>query len=266
MLRYFFSREFFLTLVGLIGGAVLLYLMIFFWFLPAYTRHGEGVLVPDVSQMRTEEAIKALETAHLNPVLLDSQYIETLPPGAVIKQYPAPYSRVKPNRSISLTINKRQPPVVALPDIKNISLYQAKARLESWRLGVGKVTRIPDNAENQVLSVLFENRELKTGDLVPQGSRIDLNVGGGLNTNRVAAPDLSGLSYDEALSTLRGLGLNLGGIAYNPNGPNGQVFGQRPRAGDSLRVGEAVDLFIYGQIPQENEAPIMENVGGGNTP
>ena len=61
MFRYFISREFFLTLVGLGVVGLLLYIAIFFVFLPTYTRHGDAVLVPDVNEVSLEEAENLLE-------------------------------------------------------------------------------------------------------------------------------------------------------------------------------------------------------------
>ncbi|MEM7655009.1 MAG: PASTA domain-containing protein [Bacteroidota bacterium] len=264
MFKYFISKEFFLTLGGLGLAGALLYIAIFFWILPAYTRHGEGLLVPDVSEMTVEEAEEALKDAGLRPTRADSIFLEHLPPGVVIKQYPGPFSRVKPKRSVALTINKAEPPMVQLPDIIDISLYSAKARLEAWRLSVGKVTLTPDIA-NVVIKTHFDGQEIKSGQKVPQGAKIDLFVGTGRNTFKVPIPDLVGYSYEDALSLLRSSNLSLGGVVYNADGPEesmGRVYAQSPRSsfGDSLRAGSAIDIYVYGAEPETNEGIIVEEV------
>ncbi|MEO0896564.1 MAG: PASTA domain-containing protein [Bacteroidota bacterium] len=268
MLRYFISREFLLTLLGLGLIGVLLYLAVFFWIMPVYTRHGSGVLVPDVSELPYAEAVKTLEKNKLRPTEdPDSVFMENLPPGVIIKQYPAPYSRVKPNRTISLTINKFQPPMVSMPEIIDQTLYQAKVRLENWGLSIGKVMRKPDIAENAVLEVKFNGRNLPPGSKIPRGSKIDVIVGAGLSSGKVTLPDLKGLSYDDAVAILTGLDLGLGSVVYTPGGPpeeQGVIYDQRPRyiLGDSVNKGEAIDLYIRGQEPAANEGVLVEEESG----
>lgn len=270
MLRYFISREFFLTLLGLAGAGALLYIFIFFWFLPAYTRHGDAIIAPDLTEMPLEEAEKSLRKAGLRPTVADEIYMDNLPPGVVLRQYPAPYSRVKPGRTISLTINKKDPPMVALPELRDMSLYQAKNRLEGWKLAIGKVTAVPDKATNFVISAAYQGREVKTGDMVPQGAKIELVIGAGLTAGKVALPNLVGMRYEEALALLSSLRLNLGSVVYKADGPasaSGTIFNQQPspRSADSVAVGSSVDLFVQGQAPQENEGVIMETLpSGGN--
>lgn len=265
MLRYFISREFFLTLLGLVVLGGLIYLAFFFWILPGYARHGKGITVPDVQQLSLAEARAALEDADLRPVVMDSTYIEDLPPGTVIKQYPEAYKRVKPDRSISLTINQRNAPMIAVPDIRDMILYQAKVALEGRRLSLGKVTMVPDIAKDVVLQVNYQGAELAKGDKVPVGAKIDVVVGQGQGSIRVQIPDLTGLTYEEALNIINNSMLQLGGVSYNPDSPpdqDGRVYAQRPRPsiGDSIRAGSPIDLFVYGAEPVENEAPIMDYV------
>lgn len=258
MFRYFISREFFLTLLGLVVAGVLVYLMIFFWILPAYTKHGDSIVVPSVVEMSLEEAQKELDKMDLTPMLSDSAYNPDLPPGSVLAQYPRQHSFVKPNRTIALTINQQQPPQVPVPAIIDKTLYQAKAQLESWKLAVGKVTRKKDIAENTILDIMYDGRPIKAGTMVPQGAKIDLIVSDGAGSVSVRVPDLSGMSFEDALNTIRDLGLSLGALSYNANSPAGQsgtVYGQNPKPtrSDSVTVGYPIDLYIYGRAPETNE-------------
>jgi len=264
MFRYFISREFLLTLLGIGLLGVLLYLAIFFWILPVYTRHGSGILVPDVGELPYQEAVKTLKKSKLRPTAEpDSVFMENLPPGVIIKQYPAPYSRVKPNRTISLTINKFQPPMVSMPEVIDQTLYQAKVRLENWGLSIGSVMRKPDIAENAVLEVKHKGTDIKPGTKIPRGSKIDLIVGSGRMSGKVTLPDLEGYTYEDAVAILTDLNLGLGSLVYTPNGPAdkmGTIYDQRPRyvQGDSVRKGSAIDLYIYGTEPATNEGIIVE--------
>jgi beta-lactam-binding protein with PASTA domain len=260
MLKFFKSRQLWLTLGSLAVLGLLVYFAVFFLILPAYTRHGKSVIVPDVMAIRGIRAVDSLKEAGFKPVIRDSIYVPDMPPGTVVNQYPRPYSRVKPKRTIFLTVNKYEPPSVSMPDILNpsISLYQAKAKLESWRLSVGKVTRRPDIASNVVLETWYEGRKIRAGEKVPQGAKIDLVVAEGLGNTYVSVPQLVGLSYGEALSILNSLGLNPGSLRYSGvggSGEYGKIFNQSPAFSDSdsIRVGSSIDLFIYGVEPESFE-------------
>lgn len=265
MLRYFISKEFFLTILGLIVLGGLLYLAVFFWFLPGYARHGEGITVPDVQQMSLSEAMEALEAADLRPFVMDSTFLEGVPAGIVLQQYPEAYKRVKPDRRISLTINQQTPPMVSVPRITDMILYQAKVALEGRRLSLGRVTFVPDISKDVVLEVSYMGQPITNGDKVPVGAKIDVIVSKSQGAIQVAVPDLRGLTYEEALNLISSSLLQLGGVSYNPGGPAeqyGRVYAQRPAPsfGDSIPVASPIDIFVYGPEPVENEAPIGEIV------
>ena len=232
--------------------------MVFFLFLPLYTRHGSAVLVPDITNMDQEDAMKAIREAGLKYEIRDSSYQPALEPLTVLKQYPVPFSRVKPKRMVYLTINKATPPTVKLPKVIDLSLYNAKAKLESWRLAVDRVRYRPDIAKGIVLEVRYEGKKIAKDTKLPMGAAVELIVGEGLNSrNRVAVPDLSGLSYMRAILELRRYDLNIGATAFDETitTPSllGKVYDQSPKAvpGDSIPRGSAIDLFIYGPEPEE---------------
>lgn len=278
MLRYFISREFLLTLVGLLLAGILTYLLIFGAVLPWYTRHGKGVTVPDVTQMSVEEAMKTLDKARLNPQVTDS----IVPASGfvqregrwVIRQYPPPFSRVKPGRLIALTVPLTTLPSVKLPNIietaknlESISLSDAKSRLRNANLRLGSITEQPSES-NVVLKAYYNGRLLKPGDDVPYQAQIDLVVGSGKSSATMTSiPDLTGIPYEEAISLLQESFLGVGVVLYNPNGPielSGQVYDQTPRPNfaDSVSTGTSIDLFIYGEEPTKIEGIIVEELEG----
>ncbi len=268
MFKFFKRKELWLTLGGMAFLGMLAYFLLFFLVLPIYTRHGKSTIVPDVMAVQGQNAVDSLKDAGFNPQIRDSIYVPDQMPGTVVNQYPKPYSRVKPKRTVFLTINKYEPPMVALPNVVNpsISLYQAKAKLESWRLGVGTVTRRPDIASNVVLEVFYKGRPIKAGTKIPQGAKLDLVVAEGLSNSYVTIPQLVGLTYPEALNVLKINNLNPGSLRYSGTGPAGEygkIFNQSPTysASDSIRQGSSIDLFIYGVEPESLE--IMDTVQSG---
>ncbi len=263
MLRYFISKEFFLTLLGLmvlgIAGVVILFKV----FLPSYTQHGSGLIVPSIYELEYKDAVKKLERKGLTPVVQDCTYIEDLPPMVVVQQRPVALSRVKKDRTIFLTLNKMAPPMVEIPQVVDLSLYHAKATLENWKLGVGKVSFVPDIATNVVLEAKLDGNPAKPGTKVAQGTTIDLVVGRSTTNFRVQIPNLVGYTHEEAVQLLQESGLRLGKLSFNPDGPTeyfGRVFSQDPQSGyrDSIRLGDPVDLYLYGNPPEVLEGIDVE--------
>lgn len=179
MLAYFKSREFFVTILAMLLISVLGYLFVFFIFLPSYTEHGESVLVPDVSKIPYKDAKEKLEDAGFRIETRDSVYMPDLPALTVVKQYPSPLTSVKPDRTILLTLNKIVPPTVKLPQLLDMSVYQAKSQLESHKLMLKDIKKIPDIARNMVLKVMVNGKEAKEGLELPQGTGVTLVVGEG---------------------------------------------------------------------------------------
>jgi eukaryotic-like serine/threonine-protein kinase len=280
MLRYFISREFFLTILGLIAAGVLVYLLIFMLILPAYTRHGKGLTVPDVTNMSIDEAMAMLEDQNLEPQIADSVALPcSCKKGQrgmgryVVKQYPQAYSRVKSQRLIALTVPMLNPQEVELPNIieteeneESISESDARSRLQTVNLCVKNTIERPSESD-VVLEALYDGKKVMPGEKLPYCAEITLVVGSGKGTARVQIPDLEGYPYEEAISILNNYGLGVGVILYDPKGPedqSGLVYDQNPRPGfaDSIRVGESVDLYIYGAEPTTQEGVIMEKVQG----
>ncbi|HHG84099.1 MAG TPA: PASTA domain-containing protein, partial [Bacteroidetes bacterium] len=202
MWRYFKSKEFWLTIlgIGLLGAIV--YFVFFFVFMPGYTNHGESVIVPEVTELSQEEAEEKLSAMGLRPEVVDSLYKSGMPAHAVISQDPLGVSRVKPGRRVYLTVNKVIPPMVQVPDIFGVSQYQAKLRLEGANLAISKMEYVPHEYKNLVLGAFFRGKRIQKGDTLPKYSKIILRVGRGKGTQRTGVPELVGEHYETAIGML----------------------------------------------------------------
>jgi beta-lactam-binding protein with PASTA domain len=93
----------------------------------------------------------------------------------------------------------------------------------------------------------YHGKKLMPGDLVDKGSAIDLVLGDGGQTAKVAIPDLTGKTFDEALIILRGNNLNLGAVYKQDvkDSATAIIFKQKPLAGgNNVPQGEAVDIWL----------------------
>lgn len=267
MLKYFKSREFFITIAAIVGVSVVAYLVFFFLFLPFYTNHGEEREVPNVAKLQLDEAIAKLEEAGLRYEVADSLFLSTLDPLSIISQDPIGGSKVKPGRRVYLTVNKVVAPVVKFPDISGVSQYQAKLRLEGAGLALGHVTFEPHEFADLVLGATYKDKKLNEGDEIRKGSKVDLRVGKGKGNQKLQIPDLVGQPYVVAMSTVLRLGLNTGNVRYDPSStkPELTVIQQYPKyvEGDSISLGQEMDIWVSGSEPGDViEAGDGEVTGG----
>lgn len=228
---------------------VVVLLLIAFFSLRYYTKHGEGLNVPEVKGLSITQAINKLEELGLR-YEIDSIYVMDKPPGVVTDQDPDPGTFVKDNRTIYLTINATLAPNVKFPDIEFKSLREAQAILESFRLKVGDTSYKPDVSRDVVLEALFGGQPITAGESLPSGSRINLVLGDGKGSEEVELPTLIGLTLDEARFSLRGAMLSLGTISAEgaiTDSANAVIVSQFPLPADTLnkvRIGSAVNVTI----------------------
>lgn len=148
--------------------------------LDVYTRHGETVTVPNVREMTVEEAEKAFRREGLVCVISDTRYVKNLAAGIVLDMKPNAGEKVKEGRTIYLTINTREVPLRAVPDVAdNSSFRQAEAKLQSVGFKLTEVQLIPGE-KDWVYGVKYQDRELSAGEKVPVGAALTLIVGDGL--------------------------------------------------------------------------------------
>ena len=229
---------------------VVVILLIAFFSLRYYTKHGQGLNVPALKGMSIAKAVEKLEELGLR-YEVDSVYIMDSPPGMVIDQDPNANTFVKDNRTIYLTVNAAEAPNVKFPEVEFKSLREVQALIESFGLKLGDTTYKPDPARDVVLQALFGGQPIKTGESLPKGSRIDLVLGDGQGNEEVEIPSLIGLTKDEALFALRnGAMLNLGIITYEGNitdSATAVVVKQTPFATDSVtkvKIGTPVNITL----------------------
>ncbi len=176
-----FFRKIFSPLIW--GNLLVMFLLIVLlavaaWFAMAiYTRHGESVNVPNVTNMIFDDARYALENAGLKAVVVDSSYNRNLPAGSVLDQIPASGNKVKEGREIYLTLNQGQTPTLMIPDIAdNSSLREAESSLKALGFKLGPIEYV-EGDKDWVLAVKCRGQYVVAGDRVPIDAPIVLVVG-----------------------------------------------------------------------------------------
>ena len=263
MFSFITKRSF---LFNLLAAILLLAVVIFIFFssLSFFTDHGESATVPAVIGKPFAEAVSLLENQGFKVSVQDSVYIDSLPPLSVIKQSPEEDEVVKKHRIIFLTVNRKVPPMVEMPDLRGFSLRSAEMYLHSIGLKLGDTSFVPDIAKNAVKQQVFKGRDIEPGDKLPMGSRVDFVLGSGVGDTEFNVPDLVGLTYSEAMGVMNAKQIGLGaliGVDAVKDTTNAFVVKQHPeviteieglRYINRIRSGQMIDLYISVNPPADS--------------
>lgn len=241
--------------------AVAIIFLLFFLFLQSlqfFTHHGTYLKVPDVNNKNIKEATDLLHKQGFEVMVQDSVYYDTLPPLAVVKQFPEPDASVKVNRIVYLTVNKAVPPEIEMPNLIGMSFRNAELELKSRGLKLGDTSYKPDIAKNAVLDQLIKRTTVRPGTKITMGTVISLVLGAGLGNEEMTVPDLFGMNYAEASALLEANGIMLGSTVPDGNiQDTGSAFisAQQPlRYNDDgsinrIRPGQMIDVWITADKP-----------------
>lgn len=224
---------------------------LFFSSLSWLTRHNSEVKTPAVTGKKLAEAKTLLEGMGFE-VDVDSSYDPKKKPFTVLAQMPDAHATVKEGRTIFLTVNKTQPPLTPMPKLTDLSYRSAVLILGSSRLVLGDTIHKPDFAKGTVLDMLFLGRPINAGDMVPQGSKIDLVIGEGFGNVEANVPDVIGMSPDEGMAILSANGLIVTTIwdGFVDDSASAVIYRQTPSPYNELdmpnriREGDVVDIRI----------------------
>lgn len=258
----FLSSMFFIKNFAAMIGTIALFLMFTFWWMNCYTKHGESLQVHDYTEMELEDAVKKAESRGFEIVVSDSVFIVDREPNIVLSQNPKALSRAKEDRSIYLTVTKKIPEKVTLPDLigsDDFNRYTKKLKMLHLKPRVKE--RVFDNKyeENTILYLVVDDKKVTAQDLkdkirVPEGSVVEMVVterGGTM----VQIPDLVCMRYSEAEFLLSGSQLNLGTVNADgtvTNQATSYVWRQIPSAtGGKMRIGEQVEVFLTQYRPED---------------
>ena len=181
------------------------------------TRHGKTVTAPDFTNLSLTRADSLAKADGVGIKVVDSVFVKRLPGGVVYRQNPKAGAKVKKGRSIFLTINSVVPRKVVMPNLYGYSVTEARAELKNRGLNIGKLNYVRDIATNTVLGQFCNGRELAAGDLVVNGSDIDLKVGVGSEDNTTVVPRVIGMKYVSAVDAIHDRFLNTGKVTFDPN-------------------------------------------------
>ena len=148
-------------------------------FLDVWTRHGSTAKVPNVCNIDSHAAVRALEAAGFTAEINDSAYDQRYRPGQVISTWPRAGAIVKPGREIYLTIASYETQMVEVRmPLVNVSSRQALNYLEKQlKIKNVQIKNIPSQYPDLVINALYDGRSITPGMRLPVTAKVVLEVG-----------------------------------------------------------------------------------------
>jgi beta-lactam-binding protein with PASTA domain len=217
--------------------------------MPLYISHGSVSVVPDVTNLRYDDAEQKLRQAGFEArKSYYVKYLSKVDSNIVLSQMPAAGEEVKPGRNVYLVLNRRDKPTFPMPDLlgrPEFDARQAAARLELTLSEVQTSTVSNPEQDGKVLS-----QSVPPQTVVSAGAAISVIIGRYQEVTegmkKVIVPDVLGMSLSQANQIITQAGLNAGKITTEYSGilvPN-TVISQKPAVGTYVAPGVAVELTV----------------------
>ena len=178
-----FIKKIFSPLVMLNCLGMILVVVLFFFgtlaFIDFYTLHGEEVEVPKLTGVSEQIAYSKLKALGLKAEVRDTGYVHKAAPFEVLAQSIKPGTKIKPGRTIYLTINSNGSKRIELPDLAdNCSRREAEDKLKTLGFKLGATEFIIGDPD-WVYEVKVNGKTVKAGTRISVDLPITLVVGKG---------------------------------------------------------------------------------------
>lgn len=232
--------------------AIIMVVFVMIW-LRLYTRHGDEILAPTVTNMYLDEARDVLKKRGLRLQVLDSTHLNSFPLGMIIEQDPPANAHVKKQRAVYVIINASCKRQITLPKLKDYSLRQAQATLTALNLPVENIEYAKSEYKDLVLDVQRDGKSLPVGTKLPEGTGVTLVVGTGLTKYNIRVPNVKNKKIANAIEILEHVGLQVESCTTDMGseldtskvkGMSMYVYWQRPIEGSVVQNGAPVQLKV----------------------
>ena len=178
-MKFLYSRIFIKQLfISVVIFALITLISIIFLFF--YTGQTNYIKVPDLYGLNISEVEKIMSEKKLNFEVSDSIFYDpAISPNTVVSQTPIKDKEVKKNRKIYLTINPSDFSNVIFPDLIQLTKRAAISQINALDLEMGSIEYVDNIGKDVVLEVKFNDSIIKSGQLIPKKSKIDLVLGNG---------------------------------------------------------------------------------------
>ncbi len=261
--RFLISKIFLKNLLFILGITAFIFFLLFMFLFPGYTRHGEERETPDITNLTVSEVQQLMKTRDLRLIVTDSIYDPKKTSGVILDQMPKAGEKVKPNRSIYVTINTANPPLVSLHYKQLIGrpYSYVERKLTGMGLKIGKTEFIPCKGASTIVKVFVDDRVLfveanpakgekppTEAQRIPKGTVVDLHICRGEDSELKAVPGLQCLSYQQALFKIKSSEYHIGNLHLHKSVGidtfGATIWMQSPRAGNKAGMGTGIELWL----------------------
>ncbi|MFF4080291.1 Stk1 family PASTA domain-containing Ser/Thr kinase [Streptomyces sp. NPDC001777] len=204
-----------------------------------YINSGQFTRVPALLGQTQKNAEKRLADAGLDVKTVERGYSDTVERGKVISSEPEPGARIRGNDSVTLVVS-RGPEIVKVPELRGLSLADARKELKKVGLVPGMVTK--EFSEDIVRGdVIRTDPGANTGRHPDSAVALVLSKG-----TPVDVPDVTGLSVEDATAALEEEGLKAEVLPDRVNSPEvaGDIARQSPGEGAEAAEGDTITLTV----------------------
>jgi serine/threonine-protein kinase len=186
-----------------------------------------------------------LREVGLTPDRQPDAFSETVPEGSIISQDPAAGTPVQKGSSVKYVVSKGAPPAkeVKVPDVKNLTIDQASARLSQEGLVLGTATE--EYSETVGLGKVI-SQSPGANQKATEGSAVNVVVSLGPQPVKVTVPSVITMSRSDAESAIEAKGLvPFVSELSNPDpATHGFVYDQDPASGTKVDDGSTVIIYV----------------------
>ena len=221
----------------------------------------QNVTVPNVVGKPVEVAQTTLKKLDLK-VSVDEIASDDVPAGEVISQTPIAGTNVKAKRIIHLTVSKGGSTML-IPDLKGLTLSQAKERLDKLGLTIGAVENgnDPDKPSEIIIS-----QSPEPGSKTTKGTRVNIVIN---MKQKVSIPSVVGMTLSDAKNTLSSLKLAVGTSTSSDGGSiddaSAVVISQDPAAGET-KSDTVVNLTVAAKQKAKKNGTVNISIPKGGNP
>jgi len=207
------------------------------------------ITVPDLVGRDLVAVLETLTEFGLNTRIRGSEYNGEIPKNHVMAQNPAPGAQIKKGRDIRITISKGTKSL-AMPNLKDLDLRQARLILEENGLCLGRISRA--NHPGVIRDAVIAHVPLP-GVTIDRDTCADLLISLGSMPVEYRMPDLSGLYLDQAIRRIEEQRLRVGDIRsiFGKERPANMILDQDPPAGYRVFGDTVVDLEVSRVRPED---------------
>ncbi len=243
-------------------GMAVLFIICFAWAFFSFGNFwsSENITVPNVVGKPVEVAETTLKKLDLK-VSVDEIASDDVPAGQGISQTPAAGTNVKARRIIHLTVSKGGSAML-IPDLKGLTLEQAKERLDKMGLTLGAVENgnDPDKPSDVIIS-----QSPESGAKATKGTRVNIVIN---MKQKVHVPNVVGMTLADARNTLLSMKLSVGTInasdGTSTDDSSAIIISQDPAGGESTSS-NVVNLTVGKKKSQTKTGTVNISIPkGGN--